>query len=93
MGWLSVQFEMRGHVPSSSPMLAVAKFILQRIPRRLFAARESSRQPYSAEVLCSNWVARPHEQPAAPGGTASPERLREAEAPTFLARIYACQRC
>ena len=60
---------------------------------RLFAEQELTEQPYSAEVLCSNWVARPLEQPAAPGRTAALERLREADALTFLARIYASQRC
>ncbi len=60
---------------------------------RLFAEHEFTEQPYSAEVLCSNWVARPLEQPAAPGRTTTLERLREVDALTFLARIYACQRC
>ena len=60
---------------------------------RLFAEQEFSDQPYSAEVLCSNWVAQPLEQPAAPGRAAALERLGEADAVTFLARIYASQRC
>ena len=60
---------------------------------RLFAEQEFSDQPYSAEVLCSNWVAHPLEQPAAPGRSAAPERLGKADAVTFLARIYASQRC
>lgn len=60
---------------------------------RLFAGREKTGQPYSAEVLSSNWVPRPLEQPEGCTRTAGAERLREAEAPTFLARIYACQRC
>ena len=60
---------------------------------RLFAEQESSEQPYGAEVLCSNWVDRPMEQPAAPGRAATMERLREVDALTFLARIYASQRC
>ncbi|MDP2640814.1 MAG: hypothetical protein Q8Q16_09150 [Betaproteobacteria bacterium] len=60
---------------------------------RLFAEQEFTERPYSAEVLCSNWVARPLEQSAAPGRAAALERLREADAPTFLARIYATQRC
>ena len=60
---------------------------------RLFAEQEFSDQPYSAEVLCSNWVAHSLEQPAAPARTAELERLREADALTFLARIYASQRC
>ena len=60
---------------------------------RLFAEQELTEQPYNAEVLCSNWVARPLEQSAAPGRSAALERLREADAPTFLARIYATQRC
>jgi len=60
---------------------------------RWYAGKDLSTQPYSTEVLCSNWVAHPREQPAAPGVPAGPEQLREAEAPTFLARIYACQRC
>ena len=64
-----------------------------RLLSRLFAEQESTEQSYSAEVLCSNWVARPLEQPAAPGRTAALERLREADALTFLARIYASQRC
>ena len=59
---------------------------------RLFAEQEFTEQPYSAEVLCSNWV-RPLEQPAASGRSAALERLREADALTFLARIYATQRC
>ncbi|MBE0619371.1 MAG: hypothetical protein IH605_02145 [Burkholderiales bacterium] len=62
---------------------------------RLFVEQEFTEQPYSysAEVLCSNWVAQPHEQPAACIRVAALERLREADAPTFLARIYASQRC
>jgi len=59
----------------------------------LFKGRELASQPYSAEVLCSNWVAQPLEQPAAPGRAAALERLGEADAVTFLARIYASQRC
>ncbi len=58
---------------------------------RLFN-RDSADQPYGAEVLCSNWVERPQEQPAAPGRAVA-ERLREVDALTFLARIYASQRC
>jgi hypothetical protein len=61
--------------------------------RRLIAQQEIAEQPYGAEVLCSNWVERPLEQPVAPGGAAVLERLREADALTFLARIYACQHC
>lgn len=57
------------------------------------AGDESTEQPYSAEVLCSNWVAPQSEQPVAPGRAAALERLREADAVTFLARIYAAQRC
>jgi hypothetical protein len=60
---------------------------------RFFVEREFVEQPYSAEVLCSNWVARPLEQPALAGRPAILERLREAEAVTFLARIYASQGC
>jgi hypothetical protein len=60
---------------------------------RLFAEHEPADQPYGAEVLCSNWVERPLEQPDAPGRVAVLERLREADALTFLARIYASQRC
>jgi hypothetical protein len=60
---------------------------------RFFAEQEFVEQPYSAEVLCSNWVARPPEQPALAGRPAVLERLREADALTLLARIYACQRC
>lgn len=57
------------------------------------AGEESTEQPYSAEVLCSNWVAPQSEQPVAPGRAAALERLREADTVTFLARIYATQRC
>jgi hypothetical protein len=60
---------------------------------RFFAEQKFLDQPYSAEVLCSNWVARPLEQPALAGPPAILERLREADALTFLARIYASQRC
>ena len=60
---------------------------------RLFAAREIAGQTYGVEVLCSNWVAQPMEPPATPHRAAGLERLREADALTFLARIYACQRC
>lgn len=60
---------------------------------RLFAEQEIAEQPYGAEVLCSNWVERPLEHPVDPGRAAVLERLREADALTFLARIYACQRC
>lgn len=60
---------------------------------RLFAGRESSGQRYSAEVLSSNWVPRPLEQPEMSRSTVGAERLREADALTFLARIYACQHC
>lgn len=59
-----------------------------------FADQNSAEQPYGAEVLCSNWVERPLEQPAVDAGRAAAlERLREADALTFLARIYASQRC
>ena len=58
-----------------------------------FFAEEFVDQPYSAEVLCSNWVARPLEQPTPAGPPAILERLREADALTFLARIYASQCC
>ncbi len=60
---------------------------------RLFAEQEFTEQPYSAEVLCSNWVAQPPGQPAAPVHSAALERLREADTLTFLARIYASQGC
>ena len=60
---------------------------------RLFAEQEIADQPYGAEVLCSNWVERPLEQPVAPSRAAVLERLREADALTFLARIYAIQHC
>ena len=60
---------------------------------RLFAEPEIADQPYGAEVLCSNWVPRPLEQPALTGQPAALERMREADALTFLARIYASQRC
>jgi hypothetical protein len=60
---------------------------------RLFAEQEIAEQPYGAEVLCSNWVERPLEQPVAPSRAAVLERLREADALTFLARIYGSQRC
>ena len=61
--------------------------------RRFTAKQEIAQPPYGAEVLCSNWVDRPLEQPVAPGGAAVLESLREADAMTFLARIYACQHC
>jgi hypothetical protein len=64
-----------------------------RLLTLLFAEKESCEQPYSAEVLCSNWVERPLEQPAVSGRSGARERLREADALTFLARIYASQRC
>lgn len=64
-----------------------------RLPSRWFAESEVAKQPYGTEVLCSNWVERPVEQPVAPTRASATERLREAEAPTFLARIYASQRC
>ena len=60
---------------------------------RLYAEREVVEQPYSVEVLCSNWVVQPQEQPSASQSAAALERLREADALTFLARVYACQRC
>ena len=60
---------------------------------RLFAEQEITEQPYGAEVLCSNWVERPLEQPVAPSRAAVLERLHEADALTFLARIYGSQRC
>lgn len=60
---------------------------------RLFADQKFSERPYSAEVLCSNWVAQPREQTPAPVRAAALERLREADTPTFLARVYASQRC
>jgi len=59
----------------------------------LFAGQDPGAQGYSTEVLCSNWVARPPQQPDAGARAEVLERLREAEAVTFLARIYACQRC
>ena len=60
---------------------------------RLFAEQKIAEQPYGAEVLCSNWVERPLEQPVAPSRAEALERLRDADALTFLARIYATQRC
>lgn len=60
---------------------------------RLFAEQEIAEDSYGAEVLCSNWVERPLQQPVDPGRAAALERLREADALTFLARIYASQRC
>jgi len=60
---------------------------------RLFAEQRIAEQPYGTEVLCSNWVERPLEQPVAPSRAAVMERLREADTLTFLARIYASQRC
>jgi hypothetical protein len=60
---------------------------------RLFAQQEIAEQPYGAEVLCSNWVERALEQPVAPGRAPVLEQLREADALTFLTRIYASQRC
>lgn len=64
-----------------------------RLLSRLFAEQEFVEPLYSVEVLCSNWVARPLEQPALAGRPAALERLRETDALTFLARIYASQRC
>lgn len=64
-----------------------------RLLSRLFAEQEFAEHGYAAEVLCSNWVARPPEQPVAPRRAVALERLHEADAPTFLARIYACQHC
>ena len=64
-----------------------------RLLSRLFAEQEFSEQPYGAEVLCSNWVERPMDQPVVSAHAASMERLREVDALTFLARIYASQRC
>ena len=64
-----------------------------RLLSRFFAEQKFVEQPYSAEVLCSNWVPRPLEQPALTGQPATLERMREADALTFLARIYASQRC
>lgn len=61
--------------------------------RRLFVDQEIAEQPYGPDVLCSNWVARPQEQPLAPRRAEALEGLREADATTFLARIYATQRC
>lgn len=60
---------------------------------RLFAEQEIAGEPYGAEVLCANWVERPLEQPVAPSRAETLERLRDADALTFLARIYATQRC
>ena len=60
---------------------------------RLFAEQRIAEQPYGTEVLCSNWVERPLEQPVAPSRAETLERLRDADALTFLARIYASQRC
>jgi len=64
-----------------------------RLLSRLFAEQEISEQDYSAEVLCANWVGQPLAQAGAPGRAVALEGLRETDAPTFLARIYACQRC
>lgn len=64
-----------------------------RLLSRLFADQETAEQGYSAEVLCANWVEQPLAQAGAPGRAAALERLHETDAPTFLARIYACQRC
>jgi len=60
---------------------------------RFFTEQEFVEQRYSAEVLCSNWVARPPEKPALAGRRAGLERLGEADVLTFLARIYASQQC
>jgi hypothetical protein len=60
---------------------------------RLLAEQEIAEQPYGAEVLCANWVERPLEQPVAPCRAEALERLRDADALTFLARIYATQCC
>jgi len=64
-----------------------------RLLSQFFAEQESAEQGYSAEVLCANWVAQPLAQTGAPARPAAPEPLREADTLTFLARIYACQRC
>ena len=64
-----------------------------RLLRGLFAKQEVAEHPYSAEVMCSNWVVRPEEQPVPTLRSAALESLREADALTILARIYASQRC
>lgn len=64
-----------------------------RLLSRLIAEQDISEQGYSAEVLCANWIAQPLAPTPAPVRAAALERLREADALTFLARIYACQRC
>ena len=64
-----------------------------RLLSRLFAEQENSEQDYNAEVLCANWVGEPLAQAGAPRRATALEGPRETDAPTFLARIYACQRC
>ena len=64
-----------------------------RLLSRLFPREEFAEQPYGAEVLCSNWVKPPLEQPAAQRRAVALERVREVDALTFLARIYASQHC
>ena len=64
-----------------------------KLLRRLFARQEPAEYPYSAEVLCAGWVASPVEQSAPIGRASVHESLREADAPTILARIYTSQSC
>jgi hypothetical protein len=69
-----------------------------RLLRRFFAKHDvakhqATEHPYSAEVLCSNWVAPPAVHAAAPRHSAALEALREADVVTILARIYASQHC
>ena len=64
-----------------------------RLFSRFMGQQDFTQQPYGADVLCSNWVERPSDQPLMSGTAAALERLREAEALTFLARIYASQGC
>lgn len=61
--------------------------------RLLFAEQEIAEQPYGTEVLCSNWVESALQPPVEPGRGVVLERLREADVLTFLARMYASQRC
>ena len=61
--------------------------------RRLFARQEPAEYPYSTEVLCSGWIASPAGQSVPRGQAAVRESLREADAPTILARIYTSQNC
>ena len=65
-----------------------------KLLRWLTAGKEAVEAPYSAEVLCAGWVpAGRSELPMVQHQGVATERLREADAPTFLARIYTSQHC